>query len=163
MWRNRCSFVKVALTPTPPLLSPPHPPTTQSESRDAFESEVNTQFHATILTIHSAQFHGGLAPRQDQEALALHTQQRRHHGNHTGTQPAEFSHSTFISFFYLFFFLASASETTASAARNPPLKARRPIHVHGERRLAHSFCVSTSELDFSYLMDDLRHWQLVHV
>lgn len=83
MRRNRCSFVKVALL---------------SESRDAFGSEVNTQFGVTILSIHSARFHGGLPPRQDQEALTLHTQ-RCHHGNHTGKQPVDFSHRTFFFFF----------------------------------------------------------------
>lgn len=55
------------------------------------------------------------------------------------------------------------SKTTANTERSPPLKARWLIHLDGERRLAHLLYVSTSAFDFSYLMDDLRHWQLVHV
>lgn len=43
MRRNRCSFVKVGPT----------------ESHNPFGNEVNAQFLATILPIHSAGFHGG--------------------------------------------------------------------------------------------------------
>lgn len=57
----------------------------------------------------------------------------------------------------LFFPQAFVSKPAVGTKGGPPLKARRL------NRLAHLFCDFPSEFDFSYLMDDLRHWKLVHV
>lgn len=68
MRRNRCSFVKVGLT----------------ETRNPSGNEVNAQFFAKMLPIHSAGFHGGLCTLRP-EALAFHTLSC-HHGNDTKNQ-----------------------------------------------------------------------------
>lgn len=72
--RNRCSFVKVGPT----------------ESRNTFGNEVNAQFLATILPMHSVGFHGG--PSTLRPGGTFHTQSC-HHGNDTKNQLVDVAHN----------------------------------------------------------------------
>lgn len=74
MRRNRCSFVKVG----------------PSESRNTFGNEVNTQFLATILPIHSVGFHGGPSTLRPG---GTYISQSCHHGNDKKNQLVDVTHN----------------------------------------------------------------------
>lgn len=162
--RKRCSFVKVD----------------PSESHNSFGNEVNAQLFSTILPILSAGFHGGPStPRPGGSCIShLEMSPWKRHKNICWWM----LHITFCSVSKLrrsMDTLENNNNNKRSKTQEPGKKKKKKLWIRKhikvdkhknlhERYLTNTSFVATwasscSWVSVSYLMDDLRHWQLVCV